>query len=115
MHAIDDDDIEKFNRVKSCRNILAHDLISTLSSKGLPSDFEKCFSDMVELLRKIEVWWIINVEIPTNPDFDGKEVDEDGIVPGPIMIMKLLMDIALGDDTQSKFYIEEFRKQTEGG
>jgi hypothetical protein len=115
MHAIDDGDIEIFNRVKTCRNTLAHNLISTLSSEGLPSNYEKCFSDMIALLRKIEVWWIINVEIPTNPDLDDSEVDEAGIVPGSIMVMQLLMDIALGDDERSRFYIEKFSKQTEAG
>lgn len=31
------------------------------------------FQDTVTLLRKIEVWWVVNLEIATNPDFDGKE------------------------------------------
>jgi hypothetical protein len=43
-----------------------------LGFEGLPADFEECSSDMVALLRKIEVWWIPNVEIPTNPDFEEK-------------------------------------------
>lgn len=64
----------------------------------------------VALLRKIEVCWITNVEIPTNPDFDGAKVDENGIVPGPVMTMQLLMDIALGDDERSRFYYDEFRQ-----
>ncbi len=114
MNTIDDGDIAVFNRVKSCRNTLAHELFPKLSSDGLPPDFEQCFIDMIALLRKIEVWWIINIEIPTNPDYDGKEVDEEGIVPGPVMGMHLLMDIALGDEKQSRFYYDEFRKKTGG-
>jgi hypothetical protein len=115
MSAIDDSDLQVFDRVKICRNTLAHELFSMLISKGLPEDFDRCFGDMVALLRKIEVWWIINIEIPTNPDFDDKEVDENGIVPGPVMGMQLLMDIALGDEERSRFYYDEFRKQTTGG
>jgi len=88
MHAIDDGDLATFDRVKACRNTLAHKLFSMLGSEGLPADFEECFSDMVALLRKIEVWWITNVEIPTNPDFEGKELDEEGIVPGSVMSMQ---------------------------
>jgi hypothetical protein len=79
MHAIDGSDVAVFDRVKRCRNAVAHKLFSTLGSEGLPPDFEQCFSDMVALLRKIKVWWITNAEIPTNPDYDGSEVDEDGI------------------------------------
>jgi hypothetical protein len=112
QNAIDDHDVETFDRMKRCRNNLAHKLLSVLGLEGLPAEFPQCFSDMVALLRKIEVWWITNVEIPTNPDFDGAEVDESGIVPGPVMTMQLLMDIALGDDERSRFYYDEFRKYT---
>jgi len=115
MQAIGDGDVAVFDRVKACRNVLAHELFSALASEGLPSDFDQCFSDMGALLRKIEVWWITNVEIPTNPDFDGTEVDEDEIVPGPIIGIQLLMDIALGDEERSRLYYNEFRKQNEGG
>lgn len=113
--AIDDADLATFERVKRCRNTLAHELLSVLSSKGMPADYEQCFADMVALLRKIEVWWIVNVEIPTNPDFDGsEEIDEAGIMPGPIMAMRLLMDIALGDEKTARFYYDEFRKRAGG-
>lgn len=114
--AIDADDLPTFERVKRCRNKLAHELLSVVGSSGLPTDFDQCFTDMVALLRKVEVWWIVNVEVPTNPDFDGtEEIDEDGIVPGPIMSMQVLMDIALGDEERSRFYYEEFRKRAGDG
>lgn len=115
MNAIDDRDMQTFDRVKACRNTLAHKLFSTLGSEGLPADFERCFTDMVALLRKIEVWWIANVEIPTNPDHDGSKIDEDGIVLGRVIGMQLLLDIALGDDNRSKFYYDEFLRHTGGG
>ena len=50
------------------------------------------------------MWWIINFDIPANPGHDEREIDEEGIVPGPIIAMTLLVDIALGDDEQSSFY-----------
>jgi len=115
MDAINEADVETFNRVKACRNTLAHNLLSTLGSEGLPSDFDDCFTEMVALLHKIEVWWITNVEIPTDPDFDGCDVDEESIVPGPIMTIQLLCDIALGNGERSRYYYDEFRKQSEDG
>ncbi len=111
MHAIDDGDIDAFERIKSCRNLLAHRLIATLVSDGMPPDFVKCFHEMVALLHKIEVWWIKEVEIPINPDFDGKEIDEDGIRSGSVINLQLLCDIALGDEDRSRVYFEEFHKQ----
>ena len=85
IHAIKDGDLATFVRVKACRNTLAHKLFSMLGSEGLPADFQECFSDMVALHRKI---WITNVEIPTNPDFEDKELDEEGIFPGSVMSMQ---------------------------
>jgi hypothetical protein len=109
--AINGDDVEKFNKIKECRNLLAHE-ITRMLMEGLPSDFTERFNDMVALLDKIETWWIVNVEIPTNPDFDGKyeEIDESKIVPGPILSLRMMVDVALGSDEAATFYINEFKK-----
>ena len=115
MKAIDDADIAAFDRVKACRNKLAHDLLSTLAASGLSENYGECFNDMIALLHKIELWWIVEVEIPTNPDLADKEIDYKGIIPGPIMNMRLLCDLALGADEESKFYLKEFRKRAGGG
>ena len=113
--AINDDDIEKFNKIKEYRNLLAHE-ITKMMMEGLPPEFTERFNDMVALLDKIERWWIINVEIPTNPDFDGKhdEIDESGIVPGPIMSLRMMIDVALGSDETANYYINEFKKNFGG-
>ncbi len=113
MHAIDDADINAFERIKICRNLLAHRLFSMLGSEPMPPDFVKCFHEMVALLHKIEVWWIREVEIPINPDFDGKEIDEDGIRSGSVISLQLLCDIALGDEDRCRFYFDEFRKHAD--
>ncbi len=113
--AIDEADITTYDRVKSCRNVLAHELLAALGTHGLPPDYHANFSDMVALLRKIEVWWIMNVEIPTNPDYDGQEIDEEEVVPGSIMTLRILLDIAFGDEKTSRFYVEEFRKRLQNG
>lgn len=110
MNVIDDNDIEKFNKVKDCRNELSHEIVNFVS-KGPKNDPLPLFSEMIDLLHKIEKWWILNVEIPTNPDLDGREIDEEGIVPGQIMTLRLLLDIALGTENESKFYYNEFIKR----
>jgi hypothetical protein len=112
MNVIDDADIATFERVKHCRNDLSHRLFSLLGSEGLPSDFEDRFADLGALLYKIELWWVVNFEIPINPDFDGKEIDEKEIFPGRVIGLKVLCDIALGDPESSRSYYEEFRKRT---
>ena len=110
MNGIDDQDIELFNRIKECRNELAHE-ITEFISKGTKIDPIPLFSPMVDLLHKIEKWWIMNVEIPTNPDFDGQDIDEDAVVAGRVITLRLLVDIALGTKEESKFYYNEFKKR----
>lgn len=79
--AIDENDITAFEKVRDCRNDIVHELPHILA-EGISSDRVALFSEMVRLLKKIETWWIVNVEIPTNPDYDGKEIDEAEIVSG---------------------------------
>jgi len=114
--AITEEDIEKFNKIKEYRNRLAHE-ISKMLMEGLPQDFAERFNDMTTLLDKIERWWIINVEIPTDPDLIEKidEIDLDGIVPGPIAGLKMMLDVALGSNETASYYINRFRKDTKGG
>ncbi len=52
---------------------------------------------LVELLRKIEVWWVVNVEIATDPEYDGREINEEDIVPGAILSLQMLIQVASGN------------------
>jgi len=110
MHAVDEQDIELFKKIRKCRNELAHE-IATFISKETKIEPIPLFGPMVDLLHKIEKWWIVNVEIPTDPDLVGKEIDEDGIIPGPIMTLRLLIDIALGTEEESEFFYKEFKRR----
>lgn len=109
--AIDITDIKKFEKVKSLRNILAHELTKLLA-RGLPLDFSERFIDLVAILNKVEKWWFINVELPLNQNLIGKEkeLDYDGIIPGSIANLHMMVDIALGSDEIATYYIREFRK-----
>lgn len=93
---IDDKDLETFEQLKKIRNQLAHQLFDVVTGQT-ESNHEAQFPVLVALLRKIEVWWIINFEIPTNPDFDGQEIDEEGIVPGAVLSLQMLVEVASGN------------------
>lgn len=71
-----------------------------VSARPNPARFE----GLVSLLKKIEVWWVVNVEIPVNSDFDGKEIDEEGVVPGPVLILQMMLEVASGNDELVKQY-----------
>jgi hypothetical protein len=86
-----------------------------VGSDGFPPDYDQCFAEMVSLLHKIEVWWIVNVEIPTDPDHDGRKIDETEILPGRVMTLRLLLDVALGDEERSRSYYSAFRNLEANG
>jgi len=110
INAIDDNDIEIFDKIRTCRNDITHEIVNYIS-KGAETDPLPLFNSSIDLLYKIEKWWILNIEIAINPDFNGKEINEDDIVPGKIMILRLLLDIALGSEEESIFYYNEFIKK----
>lgn len=93
--ALDESDLTIFEQLKKTRNLLAHKLFDVVTGQT-ESPHEEQFATLVELLRKVEVWWVVNVEIPTNPDYDGEEVNEDEIVPGAILSLQMLLQVASG-------------------
>ena len=62
---------------------------------------ERAFPKLASLIRKIERWWIVHVDVPTNPEFDGKDVDEESVTSGPEIAMSVLWDLAMGDERSS--------------
>ena len=62
----------------------------------MPSDDDSQFPALIALQRKVEVWWIVNVQIPTNPDYDRQEIDEADITPGALKSLQMLIDVATG-------------------
>lgn len=102
-NAIDQSDLEVFERLKGVRNKLAHDL-PALVLGGEDLQLTTHFQEACELLRKIEVWWVVNVDMPTNPDYDGQEIDEKGITPGSVLMVQLMLDVANGNEEYLHHY-----------
>lgn len=100
---IDKNDLESFERIKITRNSLVHELPSLVMGGADINHIER-FQELVMLLRKIEVWWVVNLEIPTNPDFDGREIDEKGVVPGPLLMIQIMIDVVSGNETLLNHY-----------
>ncbi len=94
--AVNDEDLATFEQLKKTRNLLAHELFGVVTGQ-VESAHEVQFEALMALLRKIGVWWVVSVEIPTNPDFDGKEIDEEDIVPGSVLTLQMLIQVASGN------------------
>src|SRR5471032_1745762 len=59
--AIDDEDLAAFEKLKETRNLLAHQLFAVVTGQ-VGSAHQAQFDSLVALLRKIGVWWVVNVE-----------------------------------------------------
>ena len=75
-------------------------------------DFETHFSQLVSLIQKIDRWWIVNVEIATDPEMCDKEIDEDGILSARLILIQILSQVALGNDEEAWWFFNEFKKHT---
>jgi hypothetical protein len=106
QQAIDERDLTTFEQLKRTRNVVAHSLFHVVTGQTA-SDHEAQLTLLIELLRKIEVWWVVNFELPINPDYSDQEVDEASIVPGSILSLQMLLEVASGN-TQ---LLEAWRKQ----
>jgi hypothetical protein len=109
--ALDAMDLQAFARIKELRNELAHKLLSVILGEGLPSHFDRRFEELTQLLNKVEVWWVLNVEVPTNPDFDDVTIEPAQVIPGRLATLHMLLQIALGDTAESRAYVEEYRRR----
>lgn len=95
QQAIDESDLATYEQLKKTRNLLAHRLFEVVTGQA-ESPHQEQFTVLVELLRKIEVWWVVNVEISINPDYADEEIDEAGIVPGSILSLQMPLQVASG-------------------
>ncbi|WP_439510015.1 hypothetical protein [Marinimicrobium koreense] len=70
---------------------------------------QRVFEGLLEVTHKIGVWWVINVEIATDPDYDGKEVDASEVQTGTLLIIQMMMDIAYGNEPEEGYYYNAAR------
>ncbi len=92
--AITSDEVLMMDSIRQHRNKIAHELPHFLIDVNREIDIQN-FENIRCLLRKIEVWWIREVEIPSNSDFDGLEVADENIQPGPVLLLDVLVELAL--------------------
>ncbi|WP_214645675.1 hypothetical protein, partial [Aliivibrio fischeri] len=106
--AIDDEDMAAFEEIKKCRNALSHDLHNLIGSRGLPVDFDNNYNALLALRYKLDHWWIINVEIATDPEYWDKDINPEEVIPGSSLMQKMMVEIALGDEDVSEQYLKDY-------
>jgi len=92
--ALSEADFNNIVRIWGYRNKIAHELIEFL----VDSDFEvdvKYLFEIRDIVEKADIWWVKEVEIAINPDFDQVEVKDSDIRSGRMIILDHLISVAL--------------------
>lgn len=110
LEAIDTANLAALDRLRQFRNQVVHELVDTNAAWKI-SDVHTAFVELVRLFRRIEVWWIEYFELPCNPEFDGVEVNAADIVPGSVVMLHLLNDIAFGSEEDAWQHFNEAMRQ----
>jgi hypothetical protein len=92
-NVINQSDIVELEKIRKHRNLIAHNPLKLLVDDRININVE-LLKKSQELLKKIEKWWIVEYEIPVNPDFDGQEIDESKVQSGISILLDYLMEIA---------------------
>lgn len=106
--AISNQDIEKFKTMTDLRNVLSHELLGKLL-EGLPENILDVYFDMIALFEKITKWWIMEIEVPTSPDFTPEQYDEiawEGVTSVALEFIKMMTDIVF---TGNEAYLEQLK------
>lgn len=106
---VDDADLQLVRRLRAHRNDIAHNLPQFIGKPNRDIDVE-LIGQLFNLIAKIDRWWIRQVEIPTNPDFDDQEVDaipDDDIQSGRMFFLATLIRVAAGDREEALKMCEE--------
>jgi hypothetical protein len=106
--AIDDGIISDFYRIREHRNSLVHEMISFLSSpKEVDSDL---FESLITIFIEFEKWWIVWFESSVNPELFPEEIDIDQIVPGVAFGITMMLNIALGKESDQGNYLDYYKQ-----
>jgi hypothetical protein len=90
--AITRQDNEVIERITKHRNDIAHKLPTLLASHELNVDRE-LLASLNQLVKKISLWWVLEVHVPSDPDYDGVVVKEEDVLPGPMIFMNIVMSV----------------------
>jgi hypothetical protein len=108
-----DDDVSQAGQIREHRDEIAHDIPRFLGTAEAVIRLDLLEAIFV-ILSKIDKWWIREVEVPTNPDFDQREfTDEelDAAMSGNMALLSLMIPIAFGDDSRLRGVYEHWKKR----
>ncbi len=117
MGVISENELARVDHIRAHRNEIAHDLPRFITNANSNVSIA-LIAEVCELVVKIDQWWIREVEIPTHPNFTPEQLDSidyTGVASGRMMFLRLMIDIATGDDEQTIAYYNALANSSADG
>jgi hypothetical protein len=92
-------DFQEFLQLRKHRNEIAHTLPKVLLNTDIQVDERKLVT-IYQLLVKIDRWWLMEIEIPCNEDFDGQEIDPSEVQSGYMHFLGYLITVLYQSNEQ---------------
>ena len=102
--AITQEDYNLFLELKELRNSFAHEITNHVW-KGLYENHAKALLDLLNLYRKIEKWWINEIEIPIAGDEIPEGYDEDAVTSGILFTFDMMINTLYNDKSDEYLQI----------
>jgi hypothetical protein len=92
MEALTQDQADSLDAIRSHRHELAHELARFIVDPDADVSVDR-LTEMQGIMRSLDRFWG-GINVDTNPDFDGADVDRDNIVSGSGALLTYLLQIA---------------------
>ena len=109
---ITNDDKNMFEEIREHRNLLAHETLKILtdSEKEINIDL---LVNIKKLLQKIDQWFILEVELPTDPDMTKEKydsIDRENVKSMSMIYLDYLMHIIFDSSAEYGKVYKEFKE-----
>ena len=95
VEALTEEQASSLDDIYAHRHEIAHELAKFLVDPDAEVSLEK-LQQLYGIMRSLDRFWG-GINVDTNPDFDGVEVDYDNIKSGSGLLLEYLLQIASGD------------------
>lgn len=108
--AINDEDYSFFLQAKELRNMFAHQLIDVIFRGATEQEF-RIFIDLFALYKKIDQWWINEIEIPCMGEYLPGSYDENDVGSVVSYLYETMIEVLyLGKSEEIKNIIRKYTK-----
>ena len=100
--AITKEELQEFIKIRNDRNAIGHELLELLTHPIIEEKVDN-FANLIKIFKKIDKWWINNIEIPTACDDIPDGYNENEVLSGDWMLCDMVFNTLYGDNSYKKY------------